>query len=106
MIPLVTIAKLHARRGREADARAALHEAQVGTHTEPGCRLYALHVDESDPGAFVMVEGWDSDAAMEAHLAAPYLQELIGKSDGLFDGPVEVQRLIALPGGDPDKGQL
>ena len=106
MIPLVTIAKLHARPGREADARAALQEAQIGTHSEPGCRLFALHIDESDPGAFVMVEGWDSDAAMEAHIAAPYLQDLIAKSDELFDGPVEVQRLIALPNGDSVKGQL
>ena len=106
MIPLVTIAKLHARPGREADARAALHEVQIASHDEPGCRPYALHIDESDPGAFVMVEGWDSDAAMDAHLAAPHLQDLIAKSEALFDGPVEVQRLMALPIGDPVKGQL
>ena len=106
MIPLVTIAKLHARPGREEDARAALHEVQISTHDEPGCRLYALHVDESDPGAFVMVEGWDSDEAMDAHVAAPYLQALIAKSEALFAGPVEVQRLVALPNGDSAKGQL
>ncbi len=73
MIPLVTIAKLHAVEGKEADAQVALHECQLQTHNEPGCRLYAPHRDESDPRTFVMVEGWDWDGALQDHLDSPHL---------------------------------
>ncbi len=105
MIPF--IAKLHARPGKEAEAQAALHEAQLATHQEPGCHLYALHVEDSDPGAFVMIEIFESDAAMDSHVASPHIQALIAKSKELFegDGP-DILRLKALPHGDSGKGEL
>ena len=106
MIPLITIAKLHAREGKEGEAHGALQECQLETFNEPGNRLYALHHDESDPGLFVMVEGWDGDEALQAHLESAHLEVLRGKEDGLFEGPVDVIRLVALPVGDIDKGKL
>lgn len=88
------------------DALAALQDAQRQTHAEPGCRLFALHHDEADPAAFVMVEGWNSDNALDAHIATPHIQHLISISDGLFDGPVQLERLTALPFASTEKGQL
>jgi quinol monooxygenase YgiN len=106
MAPLVVVAKLHALPGRQDEARAALQAVQVDTHRESGCLLYALHVDESDPAAFVMLEAWESDAALDEHLATPYVQDLIGRGPELFTGPVDLQRLTALPGGDATKGAV
>jgi quinol monooxygenase YgiN len=105
MIPF--IAKLHARPGKEAEAQAALHEAQQGTHQEPGCHLYALHVADADPGAFVMIEIWDSEESLDSHVASAHIQALIAKSKDLFegDGP-DILRLRALPYGDTGKGEL
>jgi len=102
----VAIATLHAREGKEEDARAALHEAQRSTHQEAGCGLYALHVDESDPRTLVMIEIWDADASLESHIASPHVQALIAKSETLFDGPPEIQKLTPLPFGDSGKGEL
>src|SRR5579862_4301986 len=106
MTPLVMIATLHALEGQEATGRALLEQAQVSTHQEAGCRLYALHVDEADPRTFVMLEAWDDDAAFESHFASLHVQELIAKSEGVFSGPPELQRLEPLPGGDPAKGAV
>jgi quinol monooxygenase YgiN len=100
MTPLVVLAALHAVAGREDEARATIQAVQLETHKEPGCLLYALHVDEADPCAFVFVEAWESDAALDAHLASAHVQHLIAKSDELFDRPVEIRRLTALPNGD------
>jgi quinol monooxygenase YgiN len=100
MTPLVVVAKLHAISGREDDARATIQAVQLDTHRESGCLLYALHVDESDPCGFVMVEAWESDAALDSHLASAHVQDLIAKGSELFDRPVEIQRLTALPNGD------
>jgi len=106
MTPLVAVAKLHALPGKEDEARAALQAVQLDTHRESGCFLYALHVDESDPGAFVMLESWKSDDALDSHIASPYVQDLISKSPDLFTGPVDIQRLTALPNGDATKGAV
>jgi quinol monooxygenase YgiN len=106
MSRFVAIAKLHAREGKDEDARAALAEVQRSTHQEAGCGLYALHVDDSDPRAFVMIEIWDSDASLEAHIASSHVQALIAKSQALFEGPPEIQKLTALPSGDSGKGEL
>ena len=104
--PLVAIATLHVREGMQAEARAALAEAQASTHQEAGCRLYALHVDNSDPRVLVMIEVWDSEADLDSHIASPHVQALIAKSEGLFEGPPDLQMLTALPSGDSGKGAL
>ncbi|MGH2851369.1 MAG: putative quinol monooxygenase [Solirubrobacteraceae bacterium] len=106
MTPLVAVAKLHALPGKEDEARAALQAVQLDTHKESGCLLYALHVDESDARAFVMVEAWESDDALDSHIASAYVQDLISRSPDLFTGPVDIQRLTALPNGDAKKGTV
>ena len=106
MTPQVMIAKLYALEGQEETAQAILRDAQTGTHDEAGCRLYALHVDEADPRAFVIIEIWDDDDALESHIASPHIQELIAKSEGVFTGPPEIQRLYALAFGHPVKGAV
>jgi quinol monooxygenase YgiN len=100
------IATLYALEDQEETGHAILREAQTSTHNEAGCRLYALHVDESDPRSFVIIEIWDDDAALESHIASPHIQALIAKSEGVFAGPPELKRLNALPGGHPVKGAV
>jgi quinol monooxygenase YgiN len=106
MTPQVMIAKLYALEGLEQTGHAILKDAQTSTHNEAGCRLYALHVDAADPRSFVIIEIWDDDAALESHIASPHIQALIGKSEGVFSGPPEIQLLNALPFGHPVKGAV
>jgi quinol monooxygenase YgiN len=106
MTPLVAVATLKAREGREAQVRALFAEMQPKTHDEQGCRLYALHVDRSDPRTFVMIEIWDTEADIQRHLETPHVQALIARTDELFEGPAVIQMLDALPVGDSGKGEL
>jgi quinol monooxygenase YgiN len=106
MTPLVAIATLRAREGKEAQVRAAFAEMQGAVHEEQGCRLYALHTDREDPRTFVMIEIWDSEADIQRHLETPHVQALIARTDELFEGPAVIQMLDALPVGDSGKGKL
>ena len=90
----------------EAQAHSALQECQSGTHQEARSRVYALHRDESDPRVFVMIERWDGDEAMEAHVATPHVQALQAKSPAIFEGELEITRLVPLPFGDSGKGEI
>jgi len=106
MSPRVTIARLTTLPGAEQAGLALLQRAQGPTHAEPGCRLYALHVDAADPRAFVFVEIWDDADAFDSHIASPHVQELIASSDGVFTGPPEIQTLDPLPHGHALKGAV
>ncbi len=52
------------------------------------------------------IEIWDDDAALGAHVASPHIQALIARSEAVFTGPPEIQRLNALPHGHPVKGAV
>jgi quinol monooxygenase YgiN len=90
----------------EEQAKAALQECQAATHAESGSRIYALHRDESDPRVFVFIESWDGDDAMDSHIATPHVQALQAKSPAIFDGELEITRLVPMPFGDSGKGEL
>jgi len=72
-----------------AAARTTLVEP---TRREAGCRSYDLWQDATDPTRFVMVEEWDSEAALQRHLALPTLQQAVAALRPLGAGPIEVWR--------------
>ncbi len=65
---LITIAPEDAGAAREA----AL-EMMAETAKEDGCISYRFYEDIGAPGVFRVYEEWQSDAALEAHFAAPHM---------------------------------
>lgn len=77
------IATIRTVPGKRADLIAAFRELTPKVHAEQGCVEYGAAVDIATPIAaqepprddvLVMVEKWDSVAALEAHLAAPHME--------------------------------
>jgi quinol monooxygenase YgiN len=66
------------------------------TRSEPGCINYDFHCDAEDPNTFVFYENFTSQAALDAHLAMPYLKPLIDHIDELLAKPVEIRHLTML----------
>ena len=65
----------------------------------PGCRLYVVAVDETDPDGVWATEIWESEAAHAASLQLPSVQERIARALPLIDRDgVRQQRLSALAG--------
>lgn len=58
MKEFVLVGKMKAKPDCEERLEDALKALSVGTYTEPGCLLYALHRDVEDSSVFVLVEGW------------------------------------------------
>ena len=66
------------------------------TRTEPGCINYDFHCDAEDPNSFVFYENFVSKQALDKHLAMPYLQPLIDRTDELLAKPVSIRHLTML----------
>ncbi len=73
-----------------AAAREALVEP---SRRDAGCIQYDLCQDTGDPGRFAMIEAWESEEALDAHLAQPWLREAVNRLLPMGAEPPSVQRL-------------
>ena len=69
---------------RQAFLRHIETLAQI-TRAEPGCISFACYEDMAAPNAFIVLQQWESRAALEQHEQAEYLAEF--KANG---GPMIV----------------
>jgi quinol monooxygenase YgiN len=101
---VVVVATIRPLPDRRAEVIAAMKAAIARVHGEDdGCLLYSLH-EGSD--RLVMIEKWSSQAALDTHLQAPALAELIPKLDGLLEAPPDIQTLQPHPAGTAEQGTL
>ena len=84
---------MRAKPGREQALREALEALVAPTAKEAGYINYDLHQGVEDPAVFALYENWESGEALDAHLAAPHLQEFVGRMDDLLDGGLQISRL-------------
>lgn len=104
--PVVVVATITPQPGQEAAVESALRDAVRAVHNEDGCLRYALHRTLDEPARFVMIEKWETAAALDAHGRGEALAELGGRLKELLAGPTDVVRLAALPDGDTELGRL
>jgi len=74
---LVLIVTFIVKPGTEERAVEFMRKMEEHTRREPGCLLYIGHQSEEDPRQFCFYEQYNGQAAMDAHRAAPYFEELI-----------------------------
>lgn len=104
MEEFVLIGKMRAKPNCITSLEDALKTLAKGTYTESGCIFYALHRDSDDSSLFVLVEGWASKEALEAHFNSPhFLQQFPIISSLIVDEP-ELTYLTPL--GKGKKGTL
>ncbi|CAN5869945.1 hypothetical protein BH18ACT7_BH18ACT7_21920 [soil metagenome] len=72
-------------------AREALQRAQETTVSEDGCEAYRFYAAIDDPNAFVAVENWRDVPALQAHLQAPHVADLVGGLQGVPAGPMDIR---------------
>ena len=82
---LTVIAHMRARPGQEDRLRSALEALVEPTSREKGYVNYDLHQSLEDPDLFFFYENWESDTDLDAHLAAPHLQEFAARIPELLD---------------------
>jgi quinol monooxygenase YgiN len=67
--------RLVAKPENVAALRAVVLAVAGPARQEPGCRGYQVLQNSSDPCEFTLVEDYVDQAALDAHLAAPYVQK-------------------------------
>lgn len=102
---LVVVAVLSAKPGRGAAVIESFREVSPLVHDEPGCELYAAHLEQNGD-TVVMVERWSSRHALDAHAEGPALARLRSLNAELLERPYDVWILDGVALGDPVKGIL
>jgi quinol monooxygenase YgiN len=79
----------------DSDKRAEL--VRIGTRVasasrqEPGCISYQVCQDKEDEDAFVFIEQWESDEALQAHFTTPHISEFMAAIQATIVGPPDVK---------------
>lgn len=85
------VARFVARPDSTEALRSILMDVVEPTRKEPGCIHYALINNRVDPAEFLFVEEWANQEAINAHMKAPHLKELVMSTKALLATPLEVQ---------------
>lgn len=93
---IAVIARLTANQGQEAALEAALRALgeQVRSQ-EPGCKLYQLCKSQT-PHEFVVMERYESQAALDAHGKTPYFAAAFREMGPLLAGRPAIEVLTEL----------
>jgi quinol monooxygenase YgiN len=104
MSAVIIIATLFPIPEHRDEVITAFKAAIAQVHEEEhGCDLYALH---EGPDRLVMIEKYASEDAAAEHTNGGGLAGLQAALKGKLSAPVDVQTLVPLPAGMPDKGAL
>ena len=85
---ITIVVHIKARPGQDTALEQALREVVAPTHSEHGCIRFALHRSSTDKGGFLLVERWESQAALDEHLQRPYIRTLFEKMADLAESSI------------------
>jgi quinol monooxygenase YgiN len=87
---LTVVAKVKAKRGKEAEVLKELLSLVGPSRRDPGCINYDLHHSQDDPASFLFHENWASREQLEQHLAKPDLQAVLSRLGALVAEAPEI----------------
>jgi quinol monooxygenase YgiN len=90
MILITLKAKL--REEHRDSALAAAHAMSAHAMTEPGCIDYRFWLSSTDPASLLLLEQWEDQRALDAHMAAPQLGEFAAAIGPAIDGAMEATK--------------
>jgi len=86
------IARLKAKPGKEGELRSLAAALLAPTRTEAGCIRYELLENDADPAELTFVEEWQSENALQAHLATAHVQYALSRCPDLLVGNLDLRR--------------
>lgn len=90
MLTIAGILKLDPAKAEEA--KRAMQEMMAETRKEAGCNAYVFSADLDEAGVFRIFEEWESDAALQAHFAAPHIKAFQAKAAAFGVSELTVHR--------------
>ncbi len=88
------VAKLTIQSGKGAEFEAAFAKCQEAVRaTEPGCQLYTLGRDKTNPDVYFVMEQYADQAARETHASADAVREAMKPLGGLLAAAPELTEI-------------
>ena len=81
--------------GKADEFQAVAKKLVEETRKEKGCIFYECCKNSDDPSKYIMMEKWESDESIEAHMQTAHFLELIPKMRALLADRV-VERFSAI----------
>ena len=88
---LRVIARATIKADKVEEAKAVFCAIVAPTRAEAGCIQYDLLQNQSKPEDFAIVEEWESQEHLDAHLESAHVADMLSKLPDLADGPPDVQ---------------
>ena len=89
--PKMITAKVYIKQGSEEKFIAAAKLMIENSNKEEGCLGYMLYQDPYDGTNFIFVEKYKSQAAIDAHFAAPYFKDFGDIISDMTSKPMEIK---------------
>lgn len=91
------VAKLRVHAGREAEFEQYFAgQAEAVRANEPGNELYRLFRSRAEAGAYLIMEIYRDEAALQAHMSSEHLRAGRPTSKALLAGPLEFELFDAV----------
>jgi quinol monooxygenase YgiN len=78
-----------AKPGKEAEMKAFMTAAVTASRNDSGNIDYEAHQVEGDPATFIIYERWVSRDALDGHLSAPRVRDLVPRLLELMEGSID-----------------
>jgi quinol monooxygenase YgiN len=88
------VVSIQVKPGRGAEQEAFFAQLAPLVRAEDGCLQYELHPVIGDPDRYVILEWWESEAALAAHGSAPHMAT-VPESNAVFRAAPAVLTRIA-----------
>jgi len=62
---------------RRADVLEILQSIQGSVRTQPGCAAFDIYAEQGPESAVLLVERWETDAALEAHVRSEIYRSIL-----------------------------
>jgi quinol monooxygenase YgiN len=86
---VTVIWEARAKPGQDQDLKAFIAAAVTPSRNDAGNIDYEAHEVDGQPGTFIIYERWETRELLDAHLAAPRMQQLVPQMLELIDGSIE-----------------
>ena len=81
--------RIHPSPDRRGDVLEVLRSVQGPVLAQPGCAAFCIYEEQDPDGAVVLIERWESEAALQAHLRSEGFRRILGAIE-LSDRPPEI----------------
>ncbi|MDR1571574.1 MAG: antibiotic biosynthesis monooxygenase [Clostridiales Family XIII bacterium] len=85
------VARERLQSGKKDAALEIFREMVELTRKEKGCIAYSLHESAEDPDVIAMIEAWESQEALKAHLESEHFKRLIPQVGALVAEPSRIE---------------